>query len=131
MTIPGKYDLGRIQLDDHAGTTRTFLECLLRNKHVLYDWGWHNFHVRPLPFTWDYDKCGYSANEDAQWLDHDPEVLHGLLAPVFEGQWGRSAVDTILRWENSGVKVDIFDTEKFGPENPKEFIESLRQRLKS
>jgi hypothetical protein len=74
------------------------------------------------------ENSGQPVSDD-QWIGCEPDELHELLTPVFEGDWGPSSVDTILRMERSGVRVELCGTAKFGPANPREFLENLRQAL--
>jgi hypothetical protein len=130
-----RYNLSQINktLDEKIDR---FLEYLLRQKHVLYDWGQHQFFVCSVPFLLDYEK-GPATTEDGRdyigdecWIGCDPDELHDILVNVFEGEWGPTATDTILRMENSGVRVDICGTSEFGPSDPREFLESLQPFIK-
>lgn len=133
---PGKYDFNRANMDVGDKNTLNFLACILRHKQVVYDWGQHHFFAYPVQFTIDYDKgtilevAESKAIDEKLWVGCDPEGLHAHLANVFEGDWGPTSVDTILMMERSGIRVDLSGTKKFGPENPKEFLEKLRQTMR-
>jgi hypothetical protein len=131
----GKYILDSIDIPTFDESIRKFLTCVQLHKQVIYDWGYHVFFACQVAFLVDYDKKvilkkdGNDLIDNDQWVSCDPEKFHESLVQLqtFEGEWGPTATDTILRMENSGIKVDICGTKNFGPENPKEFLESLRQ----
>ncbi|MDD5290018.1 MAG: hypothetical protein PHT40_02340 [Patescibacteria group bacterium] len=133
----GKYDLSRIEtlVPDEKTDVGKFLKHLLRHKQVMYDWGQHYFFTCPVPFSVDYDKKIIFKTDskepisDDQWIGCDPEELHKFLIPVFNGEWGPTATDIILRMERSGVKIELCGTKKFDPKNSKEFLERLRKTL--
>ena len=131
-TNGGRYDLAQF---DRSGTeTDSFIAILLQNMHILYDWGAHYFFVCKIPFQIDYDKGEIVYHneipaDEIKWRILSPEELHQLLSHVFEGEFGPSSADTISRLLRSRIEVDIFNTKKWGPENPKEFLEALREKI--
>jgi hypothetical protein len=125
-----QYDLSR--LDRSAFEDSGFIGCLLRHKHLMYDWGADHFFACQVPFRADYDaniiiSTDGTPIDDTSWVDCDPKDLHQLLRSVFEGEWGPTARDTISRLLRSGVEVDICNAEKYGPKDPKAFLEMLKR----
>lgn len=135
-TGPSKYNLDSIEiLDAFPEKVRLFLARILNTKQVMYDWGQHQFFACSVVFSADYAKglILKAGTEDPvtddQWAACDPNELHNLLRKVFEGEWGPTSVDTILRMERSGVKVTLCGTSNACPEDPESFMNDLRKNL--
>lgn len=116
--------------------TQDFLRCMIRQKKVIYDWGQHYLFSCSIPFEVSYVEgnvyCVGSNNipiEDECFHGCEPETLHEALRIVFQGEWGPSAIDLIFRLENSGIRVELCNTAKFGPQNPGKFLEELRKNI--
>lgn len=128
----GKYDLSRI--DRSTLETGSFVGCLLQSMHLMYDWGYHHFFVCKVPFQVNYNKktirgADGTRIDDASWISSDPDDLHQLLQHVFEGEWGPTGADTIAMFMRSGVLIDICNVDKYGPEDPKGFLDTVKRNL--
>lgn len=136
-TNTGKYNLDKIDIQTLPSSEKAFVTCLLRNKQVMYDWGHHHFFACMIPFLFNYgdgtflDRDTGGPIEDGQWIGLDGDSLHERLSHVFEGTWGLTAVDAILRMERSGIRVDLCGTTNFGPKNPKKFMQDLWRSLEA
>jgi hypothetical protein len=125
---PARYDLQKVTPDTE------FLELLLRDKHVVLDWGFHHMWVCREPFTVDYDKKlmltqSGAPVEDSQWIGCDPDELHQQLRHAFVGEWGPTTADFIVRMERSGVRVELCGTKNYGPKDPQGYMAWLRASL--
>lgn len=144
-TVPpgGHYDLSMIgnlldNTNNHlTSNERRFLEFLRENRQVLYDWGGANFFACVAPVTIDRKEKKFviegelDPDHKDNWAGVPGDRLHEILKSTFSGgEWGPSTIDEILRIMKSGIELDIFETEKFGPKNPEQFMTDLKSSLK-
>jgi hypothetical protein len=133
-TVPaGKYDFSRLDLACIDPEVRRFIEYMLANKQIGFDWGRHLFNACRVPFIIDHDipahKDSGASIKDEDWVTCCPELLHESLASIFEGEFGPTSVDTIMKMENSGIKVSLCGHKRYLPTDPDQYMERLRQSL--
>lgn len=126
---PGRYCLDRVKVGEINEELRQFVQCLIDSRAVLYDWGKHHLHACRVPFTVDYKKSTIVPGGKSDWCACDPDDLHEGIKPAFEGQWGPTSVDTILRLERSGIRVSLCGSQRYFPKDPELFMEELRKSL--
>jgi hypothetical protein len=136
QSVPvSRYDLSKIDIQTVPEDIRKFVKCLLDHRQVMFHWGLHGLYACTVPYDLNermnqiVQRGTDAAVHDDDWIQGDPEKLHESLRQVFSGDWSPIPADLILRLENSGIRVDLYGTENFGPEDPKQFMEDLRKRL--
>lgn len=127
---PARIDFERVDTSPLDETKRQFIENVRANKQVLYDWGQAAYFSCPEPITLDREakriepypeKGSYAGVWQHELRDMVGEAWNGYESPI--------AADSILTMLNSGIEVELVGTEPYGPSDPEEFMQALRQRL--
>ncbi len=133
-----RYLLDRVDPSLLSEKIVNFFRDMLKQKKVIYDWGYHYFYSCDIHFDVDYTEgkifCAgskISITDVKHFLECNPNSLHDALREFFEGEWGPTAVDTILRLENSGIRVELSNTAEHGPSDCKMFMDNLRKSMLS
>ncbi len=127
---PAKIQFERIDTSTLPEHQRQFVANVLKHRQVIYDWGQAAFYSCPDRFV--VDRASKSLTPTAEsgtytgvWQDD----LHPMAGDAWEGDYSPIAADAVLAMLNSGVEVELVNTEKWGPGDPVEFMRSLRSML--